>query len=63
MREDGAVSAELGLIVLAVIFAVGVAGLAVTMILVLPGALLVESSFEEWRRRRKAPPSTDDGDR
>jgi hypothetical protein len=47
------VTPELGLVVLAVIFIVGVAGLAVTAIALLPGAMVAESTLDELLRRRR----------
>jgi hypothetical protein len=61
MRDNRRVSPELGLVVLAVIFAFGIAVLAVTMIALLPGALAADSWLEEVRqRRRQAAGSTPD---
>ena len=59
MRHNRRVSPELGLVVLAVIFAVGVVGLALTMIALVPGVMLAESWLDELRNRRAQPPQGD----
>ena len=46
-------SDELGLIVLAAIFAVGVVLFAVMLIVVLPGVLLAETTITDLLRRRR----------
>lgn len=47
-------SAGAGVAVLAAVFVVGVAGLALVMISLLPGAMLAESRVETLLRRRRA---------
>jgi hypothetical protein len=49
-------SAGAGLIVLAVIFAVGVVLFGLLMIVLLPAATAVEERIEALRSRRAAPP-------
>jgi hypothetical protein len=50
------VSDELGLIVLAAIFAVGVVLFALLLIAVVPGVMLAETQLLELLRRRKTSP-------
>ncbi len=53
---------ELGLLVLAAIFVVGVAGLAVTAIALLPAVMVAESRLEELLQRRRSRRSQGDAE-
>ena len=55
MRQDGAVSAGIGLVVLAVIFAVGVGLFLLLMISLLPAVTLAESRIADLLGRRREP--------